>query len=125
MQKIKVLLASRPKMLSDVIRNMIERQSDMEVVGEVLDPIELLLAVRAMKVEAVIVTPLNSDGESRICRLLLAEHPQLKIITMSAKDNKAFLHESGTSKKRIDGPSEPSILGAIRGAMRPATGKTK
>jgi DNA-binding NarL/FixJ family response regulator len=121
MRKIKVLLASRPKMLSDVIRNMVERQPDMEVAGEVLDPIELLLAVRAMKVDVVIVTPLDSDGESRICRLMLAEHPQLKIVTMSAKDDMAFLYESGASKKRIDEPSEPSILGAIRESMRMVT----
>jgi DNA-binding NarL/FixJ family response regulator len=122
MRKIKVLLASRPKMLSDVIRNMVERQPDMEVAGEVLDPIELLLAVRAMRVDVVIVTPLDSDGESRICRLMLAEHPQLKIVTMLAKDDMAFFYESGASKKRIDEPSELSILGAIRESMRSITG---
>ena len=122
MRKIRVLLASRPKMLSDVIRNMLERQPDMQVAGEVLDPIELLLAVRAMKVEVVIVTPLDADSESRICRLLLAEHPQLKIVTMSAKDNTVFLYESGAGKKRVDEPSASSILGAIRESLLLLTG---
>lgn len=36
--KIKVLLASRPKLLSEVIRYLVSRQPDMEVVSEVLDP---------------------------------------------------------------------------------------
>ncbi len=116
--KIKVLLASRPKMLSDVIRNMVARQPDMEVVDEVLDPIELLLAVRATKIDVVIVTPLDSEGESKICRHLLAEHPQLKILTLSAKSEAAFLYESGSRKRPIDEPSEESILGALRESMR-------
>jgi DNA-binding NarL/FixJ family response regulator len=122
MQKIKVLLASRPKMLSDVVRNMVERQSDMQVVGEVLDPIELLLAARATKVNVVIVTPLDSGEEPKICSHLLAEHPQLKIVTLTVKGEAAFFYESGSHKKRIDEPSEQSILGAIREAMRSIAG---
>jgi DNA-binding NarL/FixJ family response regulator len=122
MPKIKVLLASRPKMLSDVIRNMVERQPDMEVISEVLDPIELLLAVRATKVDVVIVTPLDSEGEPKICRHLLAEHPLLKIVTLLAKGEAAFLYESGSRKKRIDEPGEESILGAIRESLRSIAG---
>jgi len=114
MQKLKVLLASRPKILSEVLRNMIERQPDMEVLGEVLDPIDLLFVARAMPVDVVIVTPLEANGEPRICRHLLEEHPHLKIVTVSAKGEAAFLYESGSHKRRIDEPSEPSILGAIR-----------
>ena len=119
MQKIKVLLASRPKMLSDVVRNMVERQPDMEVVSEVLDPIELLFAARATSVDVVIVTPLDSDGETKLCRHLLAEHPHLIIVALSAQGEAAFLYGSRSPKKRVDEPSEQSILGAVRAAMKP------
>ncbi len=118
MQKIKVLLASRPRILSDVIRNMLERQPDMEVIGEVLDPIELLLTAKARPVDVVIVTPLNAEVEPGICRHLLAEQPRLKIITLEANGEAAFLYESGSRRKRINEPSEESILGAIRESMR-------
>jgi hypothetical protein len=53
---------------------------------------------------------------------LLEEHPQLKIVTLSAKGEAAFLYESDSRKKRIDEPSEQSILGALREAMYPITG---
>jgi DNA-binding NarL/FixJ family response regulator len=92
------------------------------VVGEVLDPIELLLTAKARPVDVVIVTPLDSEGEPRICSHLLEEHPQLKIVTLSAKGEAAFLYESDSRKKRIDEPSEQSILGALREAMYPITG---
>jgi DNA-binding NarL/FixJ family response regulator len=94
----------------------------MEVVGEVLDPIELLFAARATPADAVIVTPLDSKGEPRICRHLLAEHPQLRIVTLSAKGEAAFLYESNSRKKRIDEPCARSILGAIRESMRSIPG---
>jgi DNA-binding NarL/FixJ family response regulator len=118
MQKIKVLLASRPKMLSDVVRNMIERQPDMEVIGEVLDPQALLVAVRETPVEVVIVTPLEANEEPHICGQLLAVHPQLKIVTLSARNEAAHLYESGSPKKRIEEPGEQSILGAIRETLQ-------
>ena len=118
MRKIKVLLASRPKLLSEVIRKMVERQPDMEVAGEVLDPFELLATAKTTPVEVVIVTPLEANGEPHICSQLLAKHPRLKIVALSAKGEAAFLYESGSRKKRIDEPGEQSILGAIREAMR-------
>jgi DNA-binding NarL/FixJ family response regulator len=105
-------------MLSDVIRGMVSRQSDMEVVCEVVDPIELLLSVSTTKVDVVIFTPLSSEGESKICSHLLAESPQIKIVTLLAKGEIAFLYESDAPKKRIEEPSEKSILGAIRESLQ-------
>ena len=119
MNKIKVMLASRPKMISDVIRNMIDRQPDMTMVGEVVDPIKLLFATRETPVDVVIVTPLKANGEPIICSFLLAEHPRLKIVALSAKGEAAYLYQSGVQKKRIEEPSGQLILDAIRENLQP------
>src|SRR5574341_538475 len=115
--KIKVLLASRPKLLSEVIRYLVARQPDMEVVSEVLDPIDLLFAVKATNADVVIVTPLPANGEPHICTQLLAAYAKLKIITQSAKGEAAYLYQSGSPKQRIEEPSAQLILGAIRESM--------
>jgi len=112
------MLSSRPKMLSEVIRSMVEHQPDMEVVGEVIDPIELLIAAKAMLVDVVIISPLKANGVPRICSQLLGEHPLLKIMTLSAEGESAFFYQSDTPKMRIDEPSEQAILNAIRKSMR-------
>jgi DNA-binding NarL/FixJ family response regulator len=112
------MLASRPKLLSEVIRNIIDHQPDMAVVGEVLDPLQLLLAFRQTPVDVVIITPLGANGEPKICHLLLGEYPHLKIVTQSAKGEAAYLYQSGVQKKRLDKPSGQSILGAIRQALQ-------
>lgn len=119
MEKIKVLLSSRPKLLSEVIRNLVECQPDMEVAGEALDPLQLLRACRETAVDAVIITPLRANGEPKICRQLLAEYPRLKIVALSAKGETACLYQSGFPRLLIDEPSGRSILDAIREAMLP------
>jgi DNA-binding NarL/FixJ family response regulator len=105
-------------MLSEVIRYMVARQPDMEVMGEVLDPIELLSAVKATNADVVIVTPLPANGEPHICTQLLAAYPQLKIVTQSAQGEAVFLYQSGSAKQHIDEPSEQEIFAAIREFMR-------
>ena len=105
-------------MLSEVIRSMVEHQPDMEVIGEVLDPIELLYATRIMAVDVVIITPLKINGEPRICCQLLGEHPLLKIIILSAEGEAAFLYQFDSPKIRIDEPSEQAIFAAIRKSMQ-------
>lgn len=115
--KIKIMLASRPKMLSEVIRNMIEHQPDMEVVGEVLDPIELIIAAKVMSVDVVIITPLKVQGEPRICCQLLAECPMMKIIILSAEGKDAFLYTSGSPKMHINEPSPKAIFDTIRKSL--------
>ena len=119
MQKIKVMLASRPQMLSAIIRNMIDLQPDMIMVGEVIDPIKLLFAIRETPVDVVIVTPLKANGEPKICSHLLLEYPSLKVFTLSAKGEAAYLYQSNVPKMRIDNPSGQAILSAIREALVP------
>jgi len=118
MRKIKVMVASRPKMISDVIRNIIERQPDMMMVGEVIDPIVLLYTTRETSADVVIVTPLKVNGEPKICIHLLAEHPHLKIIVLMAEGKSAFLYESGSKRKHIEEPSAETIVNIIRGSVQ-------
>ncbi|MBN2001256.1 hypothetical protein JW935_27175 [candidate division KSB1 bacterium] len=117
-EKIKVILASRPKMLSDVIRNMVEHQQDMEVIGEVLDPIELLIAAKEIPVDVVIITPLKADGKPRICFKLLEEHPFLKILILSAEGKTAVLYQSNIPAIHIEKPSVQAIFQTIRKSIQ-------
>ena len=66
MHKVDVLLALRPRMLSDVVRRILERQLDMNVVSEVTGPGKLLLAITATEAEVVIITADGMDKEPGI-----------------------------------------------------------
>jgi DNA-binding NarL/FixJ family response regulator len=118
MGKIAVFLAIRPRMLSEVVRHIVERQPDMEVVSEVADSVELLLALKATEAEVVLITSAALDRKPGMCNYLLAAYPHLKIIDLLSKSDTAFLYEVGSLKKRIDEVGEESILSAIRAFMR-------
>ena len=117
MRKIKIILASRPKMISDVIRNIIEHQLDMTIVGEVIDPISLLYAIRETSVDVVIMTPIKANGEPKMCSHLLAEHPSIIIVALAANGETAYLYKLGAPRLCIEDPSGQSIIIAIREAL--------
>ena len=118
MKKIKIILASRPKIVSEVIKNMINHQPDMEVVGEVIDPITLLRFSSESMVDVVIVSPIKSNGEPKICSYLLAEHPPLKVITLSEKGETAYIYQSDTPRLCIKKPTGHLIIEKIRDVLK-------
>lgn len=114
MKKIRVLLASRPRMMREVVRKTIEHQEDMKVVGEVLEPLELLVAVRDMEADAVILD-LEEYEEPALCSHLLAEYPNLTILSLAPDGKTAFVRPR---RREIVEPSEANILTALRHAIR-------
>ena len=121
MHKINVMFSSRPKLLSEVIRNLIERQPDMKVVGEVINPLELIFALRETPVDVVIITPLKTNGEPRICIQLLKEHPRLRILILTEESEAVYIFQSGSPRKCIERPSEQTIIDVIRESLRLVT----
>ena len=113
MPQINVMLSSRPKLLSEVMQNLIERQPDMKLVGEVVDPIELLFVLKSTPADIVIITPLKTNGDPRICGQLLKEHPHLRILILTQNSEAVYIYQSGSEKVRIEKPSKQTILDII------------
>jgi DNA-binding NarL/FixJ family response regulator len=59
---VRVLLANKPRALRTRLARLLRLQSDIEVVGTVLDPIDLLSAVEETQAAVVVVT-LPASGE--------------------------------------------------------------
>ncbi|RQV99016.1 DNA-binding response regulator [bacterium] len=114
MTKISIMLSSRPKLLSEVIRNLIENQPDMMLAGEVVDPLELLPALRETPVNVVVITPIKANGMPRICGQLLKEHPQLRILTLTPESETVTIYQSGSQKTCSERPTSQLILDVIR-----------
>ncbi len=114
MKKIRVLLANRPRIMREVIRSMIERQEDMEVVGEVLNPLDLFVAVRDTQSNAVVLA-LKDSEKPGLRSHLIAEYPDLTIVGLPSEGETAFVERLWW----ILDPSEAKILSALRHAVRP------
>ena len=114
MFEIKVMFSSRPKLVSEIIRNLIESQPDMKVVGEVVDPIKLIFALRKTPADVVIITPIKTNGIPSLCSQLLKEHTRLKILTLTVEGKAVYIYKSGEKRACIEKPTEAIILGIIR-----------
>ena len=111
------MLSGRPKLLSEVMRNLIMRQPDMRVAGEVIDPIELFAVLRSIPADVVIIAPLKANGNPRICRQLIKEYPQLLILILTVESEALYVYKSGIKRRKIDRPSEMAITSVIRNSV--------
>lgn len=116
MARIKILLSSRPELLSEVLRNLINSQSDMEIVVENTDPLQLLLIAKETEAHAVIIAPIVPNGEPKLCHQLLLEHPKLVIMTMDADTKIAYVYRAHFPRQRVLAPSSQTILSILRGS---------
>jgi len=71
-------------------------------VGEVSDPSSLGVAIQATGAQVVMMTSVDAEKEPGICRDLLAEYPQLKMMALSATGDTALLYELGARPKRMN-----------------------
>ena len=111
-----MLLAEMPRMMRDVFKQVVEDQSDMEVVGDLTDPVELLLAAGQRQAD-VVVLGLNDADFPGICSHLLSEYPHLKLLGVTADGRRAFLYELRPQKVAIGEVSPEGLLAAIRTAV--------
>jgi DNA-binding NarL/FixJ family response regulator len=116
-KKITILLANLPQMMREVLRNIIAHEADMKIVGEFTDPVELLLAAKETRADAVIVEMLGAE-EPGLCSHLLAECPNVTILVLASAGNTAFIEQLCPWRQEIADPSEVNIVRALRQAVR-------
>ena len=111
---VKILLANGPEALRAGLATFLQQQSDIEVVGTVLDPIELLVAVEDTQAD-VVVTTLPDTGEMPgICSHLLHEYPQLLILALSPDRTRACVYRQAIMVEPLADISDEGILAALR-----------
>lgn len=118
--KVKVLLADDHAILREGLASLIEKQGDIVVVGEAESGEECLEKAAELSPE-VVVLDIKLPGMSGIeaCRLLKANHPQIRVIILSMYEdyeyvNRAILAEAdGYLLKKV---VSSELVNAIRRA---------
>ena len=105
-------------MLRELLKDLICRQGDMEVVGEALDPLEVLYAVRKTEAD-VVVTTLPESGEAGISSHLLAEYPELLVLALAPDGSDAMLYRQVLVKESVHGEAFDGLLSVVRQASSP------
>ena len=121
MNKVQVLLALDSGLLRQALLDLIEREQDLEVVGEVDDPVDLLVAVGATQANVVLLHCPGIQGRTcedgaapGICTHLLNEYPDLFIICLSEDGDLACLCRQAISTTVMPSLSLTGLLKGIR-----------
>ncbi len=116
MQKIKVVVANRPRLMRDLVLATISDQPDIEIVAVSDDEAALLEILERERPEFLIISLTQSDDRPRICDELLERFPHLRVLALAAeRDSSIFYWVSLDIRSNRIENSETGILNALRG----------
>ena len=112
---IRVLVANLPVSLFERVMSLAVQQPDIVLVGQVQDPVELLMAVGS-GVDVLILGAPQADPMPGICSHLLSEYPDLRILVLASTGEAAILYWLGLRRQQLHPLSAAALLSGIRHA---------
>ncbi|MGE3154205.1 MAG: hypothetical protein AB7N95_16520 [Nitrospiraceae bacterium] len=116
-EKIRVLLANHPLMLPDDIRNLVEEQEDMEIVGDCRGPMKILQETGRTKADAVILAQ-EGTQEPGLCSQLLAVYPDLTILGLTPDMTAGFVRQLCSRRDALAEVKKQDVIHRLRAAVR-------
>ena len=117
MERTRILLAEMPRMLSDILTNVLARERDMEVLRVLEKTDTLLRAVEESSADVVIVG-LSDTELPRVCGDLVTANPHMKVLAVAGDGRRVFLHELRPHTVPLGEMSPAGLIDAIRAAVR-------
>jgi DNA-binding NarL/FixJ family response regulator len=116
MDKIRVLVANRPRLMRELVVETISDQPDIEIIGEVTNISDIERMVAESKPDFVIIALEEADRRPAICDGLLARCPAIKILALAPERNSSlfFWTVFDIRSARVES-SEEGILNVLRG----------
>ena len=116
MDAIRILITAMPRLLHQVVENMVASQPDMTLTAPVKQSESIAAAARRVRADLVIVSE-SRDEPSQTPWQVLDEHPHLKLMTISGDGHRATRYELRPHQLVIDDISSESLIDAVRAAM--------
>jgi len=117
MKPFRILLASMPAMLMEMIVQIIAREPEFMIVGEIAECSNLTSAVRHCQADLLIVGE-SSLAEAEVTAVLSSSYPA-KIITIAESGHCATLNELRPHREKLVDVSAARLIAAIRTAIGP------
>jgi DNA-binding NarL/FixJ family response regulator len=108
----RVLVANRPKLMREVMVEMLACEPGIEVVGEVPDESQILTEVRNKLPDLLVIALDEAAGRPPICDRVLSEYPQVRIIAVASQDNRSVCYWASFDIHSDD--IESSVAGILR-----------
>jgi DNA-binding NarL/FixJ family response regulator len=116
MQKVRVLVANRPRLMRELVLATIADQPDIEIMGEVGDDSEIIQIVTESKPDFVVVALDKTGQRPLVCDELLQKYPHMKVLALAPERNSMLFFWSVVEihSASIEN-SQAGILNILRG----------
>jgi DNA-binding NarL/FixJ family response regulator len=115
MERIRVLVANRPRLMRELVLATVSDQPDIDVIGELVDDAQIMSAVEDSEPDFLIMALDKPDVQPTLCTELLTRHPRMRIVALAPERNSSMFLWAVVSVQsaRIES-SEDGILNALR-----------
>lgn len=113
----RILLTRMPRILHDVLSEMIRSQSDMRLVGEAEETRRLAAAIRG-SAPHVVVMGAEREESPALCRSILRRFPDVKVLALEGHGRRLSLYEMRPVHVPLGEASPARLLAWIRQAAR-------
>ncbi len=111
----RVLMANQPKLMRELLVEMLEEESWIQIVGEVTHESEIRDLVLKTSPDLLVVTAEQPGKRPVICDALLREFPSLRIIAVAAEESYSVCYWASLDIHADDiEPSEQGFLSAVK-----------
>jgi len=120
-QKIRVVVANRPRLMRELVLATVADQPDIEIVGETQNSSEITELVERVRPDFLIIALDETNTRPDLCGFLLGRYPHMKVLAVSPERNASVFYWAFVDIRCMPVPtSEEGILGVLRrGQLEP------
>jgi hypothetical protein len=114
--RVRVLVANRPRLMREAVRTALSRHTDMEIVGELEDELEILPAIERTQAHYLIIAQEEFGRRPAICDIVFEKYPHIKILAVApGSDDSVFYWVFREIRLSRIETSEDGVINALRG----------
>jgi DNA-binding NarL/FixJ family response regulator len=114
-QKIRVVVANRPRLMRELVLATVGDQPDIEVVGEAENDRDITELVERTRPDCLIIALEDPEERPGLCGFLLGRYPSMRVLAVgSGQQNSIFFWAFVDIRSQVVQTSEDGILGAVR-----------
>jgi DNA-binding NarL/FixJ family response regulator len=117
MRRIRVLLVGMPRMLLDMIADIIALHREMMVAGKMQDTPDICAAVKKTRADVVVLNE-PAIGSAQFHQELLYSRPHLGVLSIANDGRNFFLHTLRPVRTALGAVSPESLVQAIRSSAQ-------
>ena len=114
MKRVRVLVAYQPRLMRELVMAMMADQSDIEVIGEVLEEARIAEAAEQARPDVLLLAIESPEKHSALCGFLLGRYPEMRILALAPEQNRGIHYWAVDIRSERLESCEATVLRALR-----------